>query len=82
MIASKVIPLAEVEGVEVDRAEGVGGAAASDHLEHSCASLRLTVVASMAHIKEKGLNVGKRTEKWRKILMIAEIGRARVGKEC
>ena len=44
MIASRVTPLAKVEGTEVDGAEGVGGAAVSDHLDQNCASLFLMVV--------------------------------------
>ena len=52
-----------MEGVE-----GVGGAANLDRLERSCASLRLTVVASMAHITWKWSETGKGTEKWHKIL--------------
>ena len=38
----------------------------------NCASLHFTVAASMAHMKVKGSNAGKGTEKWRKILVIAE----------
>ena len=72
MIALRVTPPIEEKGVELDGAEEVGGVANLDCLDLNCAFLRLTVAASMAHIKEKGLNVGKRTEKWRKILMIAE----------
>ena len=50
MITSRVTPPIDEEGVEVDGPEGVEGAANPDHLERNCASLRLTVVASMAHI--------------------------------
>ena len=63
---------ADVDGAGQDGTKREGGAADPDCLDLNCAFLRLTVAASMAHIKEKGLNVGKRTEKWRKILMIAE----------
>ena len=72
MIAPRVTPPAEEKGAEMDGAEGMGGAAVLDHLEHSYASLRLTVAASMAHITWKWSKTGKGTEKWRKILMIAE----------
>ena len=38
----------------------------------NCASLRLMVVASMAHMIEKWVEEGKRTKKLRKILVIAK----------
>ena len=72
MIASRVTAPAEEKGVEVDGAEGVGGAAVLDRLECSCTSLLLMVAASMAHITWKWSDTGKGTEKWRKILVIAE----------
>ena len=72
MIASRVTPPAEEEGAEVDGAEGVEGVADPDLLECSYASLRLMVVASIAHITWKWLEMRKGTEKWRKILVIAE----------
>ena len=50
MITSRVTPPAEVEGAEVDGAEGVGEAVVPNHLERNYASLCLTVVALMAHI--------------------------------
>ena len=56
----------------MDGAKGVGGVADLDRLERSCASLRLTVAASMAHITWKWSETGKGTEKWHKILVIAE----------
>ena len=71
MISSRVTPLIE-EGVDVDGTKEVGEVAGLDHLEHSCASLHLMVVASMAHITWKWSKMGKGTEKWRKILVIAE----------
>ena len=43
MIASKVTPLAEVEGAEVDGVEGMGGAAGPDRLERNYALLCLTI---------------------------------------
>ena len=38
----------------------------------NCTSLHFTVAASMAHMKVKGSDEGKRTEKWCKILVIAK----------
>ena len=72
MITSRVKPLVEEEGAEMDEAEGVGGATDLDHLECSYASLRLTVAVSMAHIKWKWLETKKGTEKWCKILVITK----------
>ena len=72
MITSRVTPPAEVKGAKVDGAEGVGGAADLDHLKRNCASLRLTVVLSMAHITWKWSDTGKGIEKWCKILVIVE----------
>ena len=59
MIASRVTPLTEEQGMEVDGAKGVGGAAEPDHLERSYTSLLLTVAALMAHITEKWSEMGK-----------------------
>ena len=68
--------LEEEEGTDVGRSErdGVsrGGGVESYCHDLNCASLRFMVAASMAHMKVKGSNVGKETEKWRKILMIAK----------
>ena len=72
MIVSRVTPPTEEEEAEVDGAEGVGGATDPNRLKHSCALLHLTIVASMAYIMRKWSETGKGTEKWRKILMIAE----------
>ena len=72
MIASRVTPLVEEKGLEVDGAEGVGGATDPDRLEHSCALLRLTVAASMTHITWKWSETRKGTKIWHKILVIAE----------
>ena len=36
------------------------------------ASLHFTVAASMSHMKVKGSDAGKGTEKWHKILVIVE----------
>ena len=46
MIASKITLPVKEEGTEVDGAKGVEGVADPDRLQHSYASLRLTVVAS------------------------------------
>ena len=63
---------ADVDGADRNRAEREGGAVESDCRDRNYASLRLTVAASMAHIKEKWSDTGKGTEKWHKILVIAE----------
>ena len=72
MIASKVTPPTEEEGAEADGVERVGRAANLDHLERNCASLHLMVAASIAPITWKWSVKGKGTEKWHKILVIAE----------
>ena len=68
--------LEEEEGADMGRAErdGVGREGGVESCCHDLnyASLRFTVVASMAHMKVKGSDAEERTEKWRKILMIAE----------
>ena len=56
----------------MDGAEGVGGATVPDRLDRNCASLRLTVAWSMAHIMDKWSDEGKGTEKWHKIRVIAK----------
>ena len=55
MISSRVTPLTEEEGVDVDGVEEVRGVVVSvcGHFGRSWASLRLTVAASMAHMTEK-----------------------------
>ena len=58
---------AERHGVERE-----GGVAESNCLDQNCASPHFTVVASMAHMKVKWSDKGKGTEKWHKILVIAE----------
>ena len=50
MMSSKVTPPIEEEGVDVDGVVEAGGIAIPGHLERSCASLHLTVVAFMAHM--------------------------------
>ena len=56
----------------MDGAEGVEVAVDPDCLECSCASLRLTIPASIAPMTGKGSEEGKGTSKWRKSLVIAE----------
>ena len=60
MITSRVTPPAKEEGVEVDGAEGVGGAADPDYLERSCALLRLTVASCTHNMKVAGNGKGNR----------------------
>ena len=72
MIASRVTPPIEEEGVEVEGAEEVGGAAVPDRLECSCASLCLTVAVSKTHMTWKWSKTGKGIKKWRRILVIAK----------
>ena len=72
MMSPRVTPLIEEEGADVDGVERVGGAADPDCLDRNCASLRLTVAASIAPITEKWSNRRKGTEKWHKILVIAK----------
>ena len=64
--------LVEDEGADVYGVEGVGGVAVPDCLNRNCASLHLTIAASMAHMIEKWSEEGKGTEKWHKIYVIAE----------
>ena len=63
---------ANVDGANRDGAEWEGGATESVCRDPNCVSLRLTVVASMTHMTEKWTEEGKGTEKWRRILVIAE----------
>ena len=76
MMSTKDTSLEEEEGADVGQAkqDGVGreGGVESCCCDLNCASLRFTVVASMAHMKVKGSDAGKGTEKWHKILMIVE----------
>ena len=72
IMSSRVTPLLEEEGADMDEAVEVGGISILDYLERSWALLRLTVAVSMAHITWKWLEMGKGIEKWHKILMIAE----------
>ena len=50
---------ADVDGVDRDEAKHEGGAAESDCHDLNYASLRLTIVASMAHMIEKWSKEGK-----------------------
>ena len=77
MMSPNDASLREDEGADVDRAdrdgaEREGGAAKSDYHDLNCASLHLTIAASMAHMIEKCSEEGKGTEKWHKICVIAE----------
>ena len=63
---------ADVDGADRDGAEREGGAAESVCRDLNCTSLRLMVAVSMAHMTKKWTKEGKGTEKWRKILVIAE----------
>ena len=54
---------ADVDGADRDEAEWEGGATKSDCCDLNYALLRLTVVASMAHMTEKWSEEGKGTEK-------------------
>ena len=72
MMSSRVTSPIEEEEANVDGAVEAEGITVPDRLKHSCASLRLTIVASMAHMTWKWTEMGKGTEKWRKILVIAE----------
>ena len=74
---SRVTPLIEEEGADVDGAdrdgaEQEGGVAESDCRNLNCTLLHLTVAASMAHMTEKWSEERKGTEKWHKIRVIAE----------
>ena len=63
---------ANVDGADRDGAEREGGAVESVFRDLNCASLRLTVAASMAHMTEKWSEEGKGTEKLHKISVIAK----------
>ena len=80
MMSFKDTSLKEEEGTDVGRAEqdevGWEGGGESCCRNLNCTSLCFTVATSMAHMKVKGSDAGKGTEKWRKILMIAK------GKMC
>ena len=59
MITSRITPLAEEKGAEEDGAKGVKVVVDPDRLEHSCTSLHLTVLASIAPMTWKGLEEEK-----------------------
>ena len=63
---------ADADGAERDGAKREKGVAESDCCDRNWASLRLTVAESMAHMMVKWSEEGKGTEKWHKILVIAE----------
>ena len=50
---------ADVDGADRDGLEREGGAVESDYRDLNCASLRLTVAVSMAHMTEKWSEEGK-----------------------
>ena len=52
----------DVDGADRDRAKREGGVADPNYLDLNCASLRLTVAASMAYMKVKWSDKGKGTE--------------------
>ena len=67
-MSPNVTSLKEEEGADVDEAkrdgaEWEGGATESVCYDLNSASLRLTIVASMAHMIEKWVEEGKGTEK-------------------
>ena len=72
MMSPSDTSLEEEEGADVDGANREGGVVEFVCYDLNCASLRLMVAASMAHMTEKWVKEGKGTEKWRKILVIAE----------
>ena len=76
MMSPKDTSLEEEEAVDVGRVEqdriGWEGGVESYCRNLNCASLCFMVAASMAHMKVKGSDAGEGTEKWRKILVIAE----------
>ena len=72
MMSPSDTSLEEEEGADVDGAKREGGVVEFVCYDLNCASLRLMVAASMAHMTEKWVKEGKGTEKWRKILVIVE----------
>ena len=68
MMSPSDISLVEDEGVERDGVEQEGGATESVSRDLNCASLCLTIVASMAHMIEKWAEERKGIEKWHKML--------------
>ena len=75
-MSPKDTSLEEEEGADVGQAKQDGveqeGGVESYCRDLNCASLRFTIVASMAHMKVKGSDVREGTEKWRKILVIVK----------
>ena len=72
MMSPSDTSLEEEEGADMDGAEWERGTTESDCRDLNCASLHLTVAASMAHMIEKWSEEGKGIEKWHKIRVIAE----------
>ena len=63
---------ADVDGADQDGVEWEGEGAKSICRDLNCASLRLMVAVSMAHMIEKWSKEGKGMEKWHKIHVIAK----------
>ena len=61
-----------MDRADQDGAKREGGVVDLDCLNLNCSSLSLMITASMAHIKKKWSDAKKGTEKWHKILVIAE----------
>ena len=72
MKSPRVTSPVEEKGANMDGVEREGGADDPDCLDLNCALLRLTVAASIAHMKVKWSDAGKGTIKWCMILVIAE----------
>ena len=74
MTTSRVTPPSDEESADVEGAEGAEEATifVRGCLGLSCAALRLTVAESMAPMAEKIGDLGKKTEKWQRIRVIAE----------
>ena len=70
IMSSRVTPPVEEEVADVDGAVEAGGRRAS--MRTSCASLRLMVAMSMAHMTWKWSEMEKGTKKWCRILVIAK----------
>ena len=65
MMSPKDTSLEEEEGADVGRSKRDGGVESCCR-DLNCTSLHFTVAASMAHMKVKGSDTGKGTEKGRK----------------
>ena len=74
MMALSVTPPTEDEGAKVDGEIDAGGAVVCvwGYLSLNCAMLHRTVAIAMAHIYEKWEDIGHKTEKWWRSLVIAK----------